>query len=195
MADRFTPGIKDEMFIRDKVPMTKEEVREVSLCKLNLSADSILYDIGSGTGSIAVEAASLSKKIQVFAIETKKEALELITRNKEKFDCSNIQIIHALAPDGMEELPSPTHAFIGGTKGNIKSILDELYKKNQKMRIVMTAVSLESICQMQEVLKSYRIENDEVIQISVSKACKIGDYHLLQANNPVFVFSFNFTSS
>jgi len=134
----------------------------------------------------------VSDKIQVYAVETKPEAVELIHKNCEKFDCKNIKVIQALAPEGLEDLPAPTHAFIGGTKGNLKEILDVLYKKNPEMRIVMNAVSLETICQMQEIPKLYNIQNDEVVQISVSKACKIGEYHLLQANNPVFIFSFDF---
>ena len=94
-----SPGIPDEAFIRGKVPMTKGEVRQVSLCSLRLQKDSVLYDIGSGTGSIAVEAAHLSKGIKVYAIEKKEEALALLAQNKEKFQVANMEIIRGMAPE------------------------------------------------------------------------------------------------
>lgn len=192
MENKITHGIRDEEFIRGEVPMTKEEVREISICKLGLSADSILYDVGSGTGSIAIESACIAESIEVFAIETNPDAVELIKKNKEKFNAQNIQIIHGFAPDAFEKLPSPTHAFIGGTKGNLKQILGALNKKNPSMKIVMNAVSLESLSEMTEAIKEFPVTGDEVIQVAISKAKKNGNYHMMQAANPVFIFSFNF---
>lgn len=195
MADNdcsITPSRKDESFIREKVPMTKEEVREVSICKLAPSKNAVIYDIGSGTGSIAFELAALSPKIKVYAIESNPEAVELLKRNKEKFGAFNVEIIEALAPTGLEELPTPEYAFIGGTRGNLFAILDVLYQKNAQMKVVMNAISLESICEMQEALKKYPVKDAEVSTISVSKAKEVGNYHLMQANNPVTIFSFKF---
>lgn len=192
MKKIITQGIKDSAFIRGEVPMTKEEVRIISISKLELTEDSILYDVGSGTGSIAVEAALLSPSLKVYAIETNPAAVELIKTNREKFGADNIEVTEGLAPEALEKLPAPTHAFIGGTKGNLKSILESLLGKNPKMRVVMNAVSLESISEMTDAIKSFNIDNDEVIQVSVSRASKIGSYHMMQANNPVFIFSFNF---
>ena len=110
--------------------MTKEEIRHVSICKLHLKSDSVLYDVGSGTGSIAVEAASLSNDMEVYAIEQKENAVQLITQNKKKHGLENIHVINAKAPDGMENLPVPTHAFIGGSSGNLKEIIKALKEKN-----------------------------------------------------------------
>lgn len=187
-----TPGIADDEFIRDKVPMTKEEVREISICKLHLTGDATVYDIGSGTGSIAIEMARLSKDIKVFAIETNEEAVKLINENKMRFKTDNVEVVQAMAPEGMEALPVPTHAFIGGTKGNLKEILYLLYKKNPSMRVVMNAVSLETISEMQEAVKTFSVENVDISQISVSKAKTLGNYNMMQANNPVYVFAFDF---
>lgn len=192
MKKTITPGLKDSEFIRDEVPMTKEEVRHISICKLGLSVHSVFYDVGSGTGSVAIEAALLSQNIKVFAIETNPKAVELIKRNCEKFGAKNIEIIEGFAPEAFSELPVPTHAFVGGTKGNLKPILESLYKKNPSMRIVMNAVSLESISEMTRAINEFSITDDEVVQLNISKANKIGSYHLMQANNPVFIFSFNF---
>lgn len=185
-------GISDTEFIREKVPMTKEEIREVSICKLNLRNDSIIYDIGSGTGSIAVETAGLSDDIQVYAIERKEEAVNLIKRNVSKFGLQNVSVVPAEAPGGLCGLPVPTHAFIGGSGKKMKEILDTLYIKNPRMRIVINAVSLETIGELNEILNLYPMMNEEIIQMQVSRGRRAGSYHLFQAENPVWICSFDF---
>lgn len=188
-----THGKADGEFIRDKVPMTKEEVREVSICKLKLYEGAVVYDIGSGTGSIAVEIAGLSDEIKVFAVEHKAEAVSLIARNKEKFELNNIEIVSGKAPDGLEELPVPTHAFIGGGGGRMKEILSALYQKNSQMRVVINAISMETICEIKEALSTFSIQNEDVVQMQVSRAKRVGAYHLMQAENPVWICSFDFS--
>ena len=187
-----THGISDGEFIRDKVPMTKEEVREVSICKLKLYQGAVVFDIGSGTGSIAMEMAGLSPDIQVYAIEQKKEAVSLIQQNKEKFQFENVTVVEAKAPEGFQDLPRVTHAFIGGSGGNLKEILQALYEMNPNMRVVINAISMETICEIKEILTMYPIENEEMVQIQVSRAKEVGKYHLMQAENPVWICAFNF---
>lgn len=187
-----TPGTADSEFIRDKVPMTKEEVREVSICKLKLQEGAVVFDIGSGTGSIAMEIAGISSDIQVYAIEQKKEAVSIILQNKEKFQLENVMVIEAKAPEGLQSLPKATHAFIGGSGGNLKQILQALYEMNPKMRIVINAISMETICEIKEILTLYTIENEEIIQMQVSRAKEVGKYHLMQAENPVWICAFTF---
>ena len=188
-----THGKADGEFIRDNVPMTKEEVREVSICKLKLYEGAVVYDIGSGTGSIAVEIAGLSDEIKVFALEYKEEAISLITQNKEKFELNNIEIVSGKAPDALENLPVPTHAFIGGSGGKMKEILSALYQKNPHMRVVINAISMETICEIKEVLSTFSIQNADVVQMQVSRANRVGTYHLMQAENPVWICSFDFS--
>ena len=188
-----THGKADGEFIRDNVPMTKEEVREVSICKLKLYEGAVVYDIGSGTGSIAVEIAGLSNEIKVFAVEYKEEAISLITQNKEKFELNNIEIVSGKAPDALENLPVPTHAFIGGSGGKMKEILSALYQKNPHMRVVINAISMETICEIKEVLSTFSIQNADVVQMQVSRAKCVGAYHLMQAENPVWICSFDFS--
>ena len=188
-----THGKADGEFIRDNVPMTKEEVREVSICKLKLYEGAVVYDIGSGTGSIAVEIAGLSDEIKVFALEYKEEAISLITHNKEKFELNNIEIVSGKAPDALENLPVPTHAFIGGSGGKMKEILSALYQKNPHMRVVINAISMETICEIKEVLSTFSIQNADVVQMQVSRAKRVGAYHLMQAENPVWICSFDFS--
>ena len=191
--ERLTHGRADICFLRDaKTPMTKEEVREVSICKLHLTQNAVVYDIGSGTGSVAIEIAGVPGGVQVYAIERKPEAVELLRKNQEQFHMDNIQIIEALAPEGLEELPVPTHAFIGGSGGRLLDILQVLYRKNPHMRIVINAISMETIAELKEVLDTFPVEEEEILQMQVSRVKKLGGYHLLQAENPVWICSFTF---
>lgn len=187
-----TPGIADEEFIRGKVPMTKKEIREVSICKLSLYPGAVVYDIGSGTGSVAVEMADMSPDIEVFALEQKPEAVELIEKNKEKFHLDNITVIRTKAPEGLMKLKMPTHAFIGGSGGNMKEIIETLHQINPGMRIVINAVSIETLCEIKELLSSYPVCDTEFVQLQVSRVKELGVYHMMQAENPIFVCAFNF---
>ncbi len=191
--ERLTHGRSDTCFLRDaKTPMTKEEVREVSICKLHLTQNAVVYDIGSGTGSVAIEIAGVPGGVQVYAIERKPEAVELLRKNREQFHMDNIQIIEAPAPEGLEELPVPTHAFVGGSGGRLPDILQTLYRKNPHMRIVINAISMETIAELKEVLDTFPVEEEEILQMQVSRVKKLGGYHLPQAENPVWICSFTF---
>ncbi len=187
-----THGLPDGAFLRDKVPMTKEEVREVSICKLRLSRDAVLYDIGSGTGSIAVECARLSDRMQVYAIERKKEAVRLIEDNRTRFGLSNITVIEGEAPEALNGLPVLSHAFLGGSGGNMKAILKKLYQMNPQAYVVINAVTLETISEITGLLKDFPAEQPEIVQVQVSRAHAAGSYHLMQAENPVYIISFGF---
>ena len=187
-----TPGLPDDTFIRGKVPMTKEEVRTISISKLHLKTDSVVYDIGSGTGSVALEMALLSPELKVYALECNPEGIELTKENASLLAVRNVMCINAMAPEGMEELEPPTHAFIGGSKGKLREILRTLYEKNPHMRVVVNAITLETIVQMQELMKEFPLAESEILTVSVDKAKEMGSHHLMQAQNPVTIFAFTF---
>lgn len=190
---RLTYGIADGQFIRDRVPMTKEEIREVSICKLRLREKAVVYDIGSGTGSVAIEIAGISDDIQVYAVEQNHEAVSLIEKNKKKFELQNVTVVESRAPEGLTGLPMATHAFIGGSGGRLKEILALLRQMNPNMRVVINAVSMETICEMREILSmDDRIKEKEVVQLQVSRAKKAGSHHLMQSENPVWICAFEF---
>ena len=189
---KLTHGTADSEFLRDAVPMTKEEVREVSICKLHLTEDAVVYDVGSGSGSVAVEIAGISDSIQVYASERKPEAVALMQKNKEKFQAHNMRIIEAYAPEGLAELPTATHAFLGGSGGKMQEILEALYQKNPQMRVVINAVTLETICEVKEVLSHFEVTDESIVQMQVSRTRKAGGYHLMQAENPVWICAFTF---
>lgn len=192
VSARAAHGMPDSAFLRGQVPMTKEEVREVSICKLRLRRDAVVYDIGSGTGSVAVEMAGLSDEIQVYALERHREAAALIRRNREKFGLENIEVVETEVPEGMDGLPVATHAFIGGSGGKLEEILEKLYEINPAMRVVLNAVSLETISRLRELFSDDRIEHEEMVQVQVSREEKLGNHHLMRAENPVWICAFDF---
>lgn len=184
-----THGIRDEEFLRDKVPMTKEEVRTVSLSKLRLFENSVCYDIGAGTGSVAIEMALRAYKGKVYAIEKKELAVELLKKNKEQFQADNLEIIEGLAPEAMKALEAPTHAFIGGSSGNMKEIMELLLEKNSKVRIVINCIALESVSEALECLKTLPVTDTEIVQMTVSKSKTVGRYHMMMGENPIYIIS------
>ena len=190
IAPVITHGIPDEAFIRAKVPMTKEEVRSISLSKLQLCADSIVYDVGAGTGSISIEAACMADQGMVYAIEKKEEAAKLIGENQKKFGVSNLEIIHGKAPEAFEGLPTPTHAFLGGTGGNMREIIGLLREKNPQIRIVVNCIALETLAEITALLQEWDISDADITSVNISKSKKLGQYHLMIGQNPVYVISF-----
>lgn len=184
-----TLGIRDDFFERDKVPMTKEEVRTVAVSKLDLKDTYCVYDVGAGTGSVSIELAYACKKGEVYAIEVEPSGIELIEKNKQRFNVKNLHVVKGKAPKAMANLPRPDAAFIGGSKGNLKEIIDDLLFKNPEVKIVATAVSLEAITELTVLSKYYKFSDTEIVQLSVARAKKLGNYNLLMGQNPVFIVS------
>lgn len=185
-----THGMSDELFLRDKVPMTKEEVRTSSISKLHLTKDAVIYDVGAGTGSVSIEMALTVTDGHVYAIEKKETAVELLHKNKQHFGVDNLTIVEGLAPEALEELPVPTHAFIGGSSGNLDEIVGLLLKKNPGIRIVINAITLETVQEALDVMKKYPVRDTEIVSMSVARSKEIGSYHMMMGQNPVYIFSF-----
>lgn len=189
VPDPATHGIRDEEFIRDKVPMTKEEVRTVSLAKLGLFKDSVCWDVGAGTGSVSVEMALRACEGRVYAIEKKSMAAELLQKNKVKFAADNLIVVEGEAPEALEQLEAPTHAFIGGSSGNMKSIMELLLRKNPRVRIVINCIAMESVAEALRCLKELPVTDTDVVQLSVGRAKKAGPYHMMMGENPITIIS------
>lgn len=183
-------GLPDGEFMRGDVPMTKEEVRSISLSKLRLAKDSVVYDVGAGTGSVAVEAALRVTDGIVYAVEKKEEAIELIEKNQKKMKADNLVIVKGEAPDALLGLPVPDCVFIGGSTGNLKGILDTVYQKNKKARVVINTITLETLTEAKHCMEELSVAEEEIVQISVSRSKKAGRYHMMLGLNPVTVISF-----
>ncbi len=182
-------GFSDDDFIRDKVPMTKSEIRALSVIKLELSEYDICYDVGAGTGSVSIEMAAAVPRGKVYAIEKKSLAVELIHKNVEKFRLDNVEIIQGEASVSMEELEAPDAVFIGGTTGKLNDILRIVFDKNPKCRVVITAISLESIAEINEACKYYEGMGYtyDIVSVAVSNTKRVAGYTMFDAKNPVLI--------
>lgn len=182
-----THGISDGAFLRGKAPMTKEEIRTVSLAKLRLYENSICYDVGAGTGSVAIEMALCAPKGRVYAIEKKEDALALLEENKKKFQTDNLEIVSGMAPEALNALPAPDRAFIGGSSGKLLEIVELLLSKNPDVRMVVNSITLETAGEIARVLERHPELEQEIVQIQASRVKKAGPYHLMMGENPVTI--------
>lgn len=181
--------VPDDMFIRGNVPMTKEEVRAVSISKLRLQKDSIVFDIGAGTGAISVECALRCKQGKVYAIEKNQEACSLINGNADKFGVKNLEVVMGEAPAVLNGLLYPNRVFVGGTSGNMEGILEWVGNSDKALRIVINAITLESVYEALKGLEKNSFEDIEVVNMAVSRGKNVGGKHLMQALNPVYIIS------
>lgn len=186
-ADNTYGSISDAEFIRGNVPMTKEEVRSISISKLNLDKTSVIWDIGAGTGSVSIEMAKRAVEGMVYAIEKNPEAAVLIKENMRKFQVSNISIIEGTAPFVLDDLDTPSHCFIGGSGKNMEAIINKALQKNKNVIFVINVIALESLAELINILKQKNFSDVDIIQINVSKAKKAADYNLMMGQNPVYI--------
>ena len=182
-------GIPDEEFIRGKVPMTKQEIRILTIAKARIKPDSVICDVGAGTGSISIEAACQAKDGgMVYAIERNPDGVELIKKNAQKFGVYNLKVIEAYAPEGFDELPMLDAAIIGGSGSNLPSILDAIDKKlNTGGRIVMNCITIQTIAQCLEYMRKCEDYTYEAVQVQVSQLEQVGRYDMAKANNPIYI--------
>jgi cobalt-precorrin-6B (C15)-methyltransferase len=192
--------MRDDWFIRGNVPMTKEEVRAVSIAKLGLSSGAVLWDLGAGTGSVSVEAALTFPGLRAAAFERNPEAVELIRRNAEKAEISpeRLRIIPGELPGtlGAELLraqeggtPLPTAVFVGGGGTCLEAMLNRLLPIVPEVRVVVNLITVESFTAVVETLGRRGIE-PEIVHLMTSRAKKAGRFHLMEGMNPVFILSF-----
>ena len=181
--------VSDEDFIRGNVPMTKEEVRAVSIARLRLTEDAVVWDVGAGTGSVSVEAARSGDRIRVYAVEKNPDAVELIRENRKKFRTDGIRVISGRAPEALGRLEAPTHVFIGGSSGNLREILTCVLEKNRDARIVINAISLETVKEVMEAAESGLLRHPQITQVSVARSRELGRYHMMTGQNPVYIIS------
>lgn len=167
--------------------MTKEEVRALALSKLRPMERHVAWDVGAGTGSVSVELAQACSAGRVYAIERKAEALELLERNKERFGAGNLEVVAGTAPEALRALPAPDRVFLGGTSGALEEILNIVFEKNPAARVVCTAVTLETVGEAAR--RFAELEGADMVQLSVTRTRRAGRYHLMDAQNPVWIFS------
>lgn len=183
--------IYDKEFVQKELPMTKQEIRAISIAKLQLSDDSILVDVGAGTGTIGIEGATYLRNGKVFAIEKEEKGIETLKENIKRFNLDNIEVIIGRAPEAIPEI-NYDRMFIGGSTGSMRSILEHFikYAKNTG-RIVINAITLETLSDATKLLKELNFKNIEVVNVMVSRGKNIGPYTMMYGENPVYIITAN----
>lgn len=182
------PGIPDDLFVRGKVPMTKQDVRSAIAGRLAVKPGDTVWDVGAGTGSVTVELALMARGGKTFAVETNPEGCGLIETNRRRFGAWNIRIVEGMAPEALTDLPAPDAVFLGGTKGQMGPILDIIKEKNPDARVMISAIAVETLGEALKDLES-RGWDTEVAQIQSSYGKKVAKLNMMMANNPIFLIS------
>lgn len=182
-------GIPDELFIRGDVPMTKQEVRAVALAKLRLTATDTVWDVGAGTGSVSIEAALVARAGSVWAVERNAAGVRLIRENADAFGCGNVRAVPGVAPEALAKLPVPDAVFVGGSAGELPSIVEAALEKNSQVRLCVPCVTVETLTEACALLSGSRFKGFEACQVSAARAETVGSHHLMKAQNPVFLVS------
>lgn len=182
-------GIPDELFIRGDVPMTKQEVRAVALAKLRLTATDTVWDVGAGTGSVSIEAALVARAGSVWSVERNAAGVRLIRENADAFGCGNVHAVPGVAPDALAKLPVPDAVFVGGSAGELPSIVEAALEKNSQVRLCVPCVTVETLTEACALLSGSRFKGFEACQVSAARAEAVGSHHLMKAQNPVFLVS------
>ncbi|MBC2850168.1 precorrin-6Y C5,15-methyltransferase (decarboxylating) subunit CbiT [Cetobacterium sp. 8H] len=181
--------IYDKDFIQKELPMTKQEIRAISIAKLQLKDDSILIDVGAGTGTIGIEGATYLRNGMVYSIEKEEKGIETLKENIKRFNLENIEVVVGRAPEAIPEI-SYDRMFIGGSTGSMRSILDH-FKKYAKAegRIVINAITLETLADATKLLRELNFKNIEVVNVVVSRGKNIGPYTMMYGENPIYIIT------
>ncbi len=182
-------GINDDEFHTSKKLITKQEVRAVTLAKLQLQDDLVFWDIGAGSCSVSIEASNLMPNGRIFAVERNQQCIGFINENLKKFCARNIKLIEAFAPEGLEDLPDPDRVFIGGAGGKLDEIIDtvSLRLKSEGV-VVINAVTLDTLTRAVEFLEDHGF-TVEATCVNIAKTRNLTEYKMFEAQNPVYVIS------
>ena len=182
-------GISDDEFQTTKKLITKQEVRAVTLSKLQLQDDLILWDIGAGSCSVSIEASNLMPNGRIFAVERNPQCVGFINENLKKFCTRNVKLIEAYAPEGLEDLPDPDRVFIGGAGGQLEEIIDAVDKRlKADGLIVLNAVTLDTLTKSVEFLEDHGY-TVEATCVNISKTRRLTEYKMFEAQNPVYIIT------
>ncbi|MBK5243429.1 MAG: precorrin-6Y C5,15-methyltransferase (decarboxylating) subunit CbiT [Eubacteriaceae bacterium] len=183
-------GYRDDDYIRGKAPMTKREIRILTISLLGIKPGDAVVDIGAGTGGITMEAAYAAAPGIVFAVEAKEAALELVAKNKEHFHADNVEIIKGKAPEALSQITRDVdRVIIGGSGGKIEGLLIWCKERIRSGgRVIANFVTLENAAQATTLMNHY-FENVELIQVGISRGEGIGGLTMLKASNPIFIIT------
>ena len=182
-------GLPESAFAHRRGQITKAEVRTIALAKLRLHERAVLWDVGAGCGSVAIEAGALLRHGRVYAVECDPEQLEYLAQNRRAFAAGNVTLVAGHAPEVLAELPTPDAVFIGGSGGHLPEIAaTALARVTPGGKVVANLVSLEHVGELMTLAGAHAWES-EVAQISVARSTTTAGLNRLAALNPVFVVS------
>ena len=181
--------LEDDELVRTDIPMTKRDIRILILAELGLRSGAVFWDIGSGTGSVSLQAALAVPDSEIYAVERNPEAADLTQKNLDRFSCRNVHVVRGSAPEVLDGLPDPTHVFLGGTGKSSGRILEAVLKRAPEARIAATCITLDTLSDLYQTVKKLPVKSISFRQIAVSRAKHIGSSDLMLADNPVFLFS------
>ncbi|MEH2139211.1 precorrin-6Y C5,15-methyltransferase subunit CbiT [Nostoc sp.] len=186
-----TPGIPDDLFEHlPGIPLSQREVRLLLIAQLRLTSDSVLWDIGAGTGTIPVEVGLLCPKGQIIAIERDEEVANLIKRNCDRFEVKNVEVIEGSAPKCLHNLKVAPHRICIEGGRPIQEILQAAWHYLPPSgRVVATAANLESLYAISQSFSLLRARNIEVVQSAVNRLETRGFSQTFTAVDPIFILS------
>ena len=184
-------GIKDDAFVRGNVPMTKEEIRILTLVKAQIAPNAVVYDVGAGTGSLSVEAARLAPQGHVYAIEKNPEGIALIKENAARFSTRNLTVVEGVAPAALDGLPHLDVALIGGSGRRLPEILDIIgTRMHSGGRIVANAITMQTVAACLDYFHVHaELYTYEAIQVQISRLERVGPYDMAKALNPIYIIT------
>ncbi|QEM69644.1 precorrin-6y C5,15-methyltransferase (decarboxylating) subunit CbiE [Geobacter sp. FeAm09] len=182
-------GIDDEEFQTSKKLITKQEVRAVTLAKLQLQDDLVLWDVGAGSGSVSIEASNLMPNGRIFAVEQNAQCLAFIRENLKKFTTRNVKLVEGEAPEVLDELPDPDRVFIGGSGGHLEEIIVTVDSRlKPEGLVVLNAVTLDTLTKSVEFLEDHGFTT-EAACVNIAKTRNLTEYKMFEAQNPVYVIT------
>jgi cobalt-precorrin-6B (C15)-methyltransferase len=185
-----TPGIPDHLFSKANSPITREEIRAIIMDKLHLTRYHRFLDIGAGTGAVAIEAGRVLTAGQVWAVEAYPERVALINENCSKFGMTNVTVICGTAPEVLEQLPQFDRAFIGGSGSKLAVIIEHLIPKfSLNGRIVMTAVTLETLDLAIKILTKPPFYDFQALAVNLAELTTLKNLHLFQPGHAIYVLA------
>ncbi len=189
-ARRWTPGIhEDEFFQRKPIKglITKWEVRVIALARMAVEPGSVVWDVGTGSGSVAIEAALVDPSVTVYAVEKNAEDCEIARQNLVKFVADNVELIHGTAPEACSDLPDPHAVFVGGSGGRLREILQlTVQRLRPGGRLVVDMATVENLAEALEGIRSCGLV-PEASMVSIARSREIVGLTRFEALNPVFV--------
>ncbi len=183
------PGAPDHWYDHAGGLITKSEIRAITLSKLRLTTDQILWDLGAGSGSVSIEAALSIKKGKIFAVEKNPDRIEYIKNNRKRFKVRNLEIVQAVLPEGLSGLARPDRIFVGGGGKDLKTIVTAAAKYLKPGgRIVVNTVLIPNLQAVLAALGRLKFETD-VIQVQINRSRQMPWAERFDAQNPVWIIS------